>query len=112
MKNTTGLKLLFTLFSVIMGQNSAGYMIKSAKNSQFIVKIITKYHYGPISQKVPYRIFSNIPFWKAPRVPSNILPIVCQTLEVWKTRPKRGVCNIFQFFNYFHYEFHCDQNFL
>jgi hypothetical protein len=65
-KNTTGLKLLFTLFSVIMGKNSAGYMIKSAKNSQFIVKIITKYHYGPISQKVPYRIFSNIPFWKAP----------------------------------------------
>jgi hypothetical protein len=60
-KNATGLKLLSTLFLATMGQNSADCMTKSAKNSQFVVKIIRNSHYGPISQK-SHRIFSNIPF--------------------------------------------------
>jgi hypothetical protein len=67
-------KLLSTLFSATMGQNNSEYNTKSTKNSQFIVKITKNYHYGPISQKVRYTIFYNIPFWKAPMVPSNIPP--------------------------------------
>jgi hypothetical protein len=90
-KDATGLKLLSTLFSATMGQNCAECKTKSTKNSQFIVKITRNFHYGPISQKVPYRIFSNISFWKAPRVPNNIHTGVYQTHEVWKTRPKKGV---------------------
>jgi hypothetical protein len=60
-KDATGLKLFFTLSSATLGQ-SEECKTKSTKNSQFTVKIIKNYHYGPISQKVPYRIFSNIPF--------------------------------------------------
>jgi hypothetical protein len=41
---------------------------------------------------VPYRIFSNIPFWKSPKVPYNFPSVVCQTTELWpKTRPKKQV---------------------
>jgi hypothetical protein len=69
-KNAIGLKLLFTLFLATMGQNSTDCMTKSAKNSQFIVKITRYYHYGPISQKVLYRIF-----WRPPKVPYNF-PLV------------------------------------
>ncbi len=92
MKDATGLKLLSTPISATVGQNCAECKTKSTKNSQFTVKITRNFHCGPISQKVPYRIFSNIPFWKAPRVPNNIHTGVYQTHEVWKTRPKKGVC--------------------
>jgi hypothetical protein len=33
-------------------------------------------HYGPIPQKVLYKIFSNIPFWNAPRLPTNTPSLV------------------------------------
>jgi hypothetical protein len=65
------LKTSYYSILVTLGQNSAKCKTKNTKNDQFIVKIIKKYHYGPISQKVLYRIFSNIPFWKVLRVPSN-----------------------------------------
>jgi hypothetical protein len=93
-KDATGLKLLlFTLFLATLGQNSAKCKTKSTKNSQFTVKITRNHHYGPISQKVPYRIFSNIPFWKAPKVSNYIHTGVYQTHDVWKTRPKKG-CDV------------------
>jgi hypothetical protein len=90
-KDANGLKLLSTLSSATLGHNSAECKTKSTKNGQFIVKITRNFHYGQIYQKVPYRIFSNTPFRKAPRVPSNIPPMVYQNHKVWKTRHKKGV---------------------
>jgi hypothetical protein len=87
------LKIISYSISATMGQNSVECKTKITKNSQFIVKITKNFHYGPISHKMPYRIFSNIPFWKAPRVPSNIPPMVYQNHLVCKTRPKKGVCS-------------------
>jgi hypothetical protein len=77
-KDATGSKLFLILFSATLGQNSMECKTKSTKNSQFIVKITRNFHYGLIYQKMPYRILSNKPFWKAPRVPSNIPPMVYQ----------------------------------
>jgi hypothetical protein len=56
------------------------------------VKITRNFHCGPISKKVPYRIFSNIPFWKAPRVPRNNPPMVYQ--KFGKLALKRGCVKI------------------
>jgi hypothetical protein len=59
-EDATGLKLFLILSLATLGQNSMEYKTKSTKNSQFIVKITRIFHYGLISQKLPYRIFSNI----------------------------------------------------
>ncbi len=71
------------------------FLTKTAKGNVRIFNYFKNYHYGPISQKMAYRIFSNIPFWKAPEVPNNIHTGVYQTHEVWKTRPRKGVWELF-----------------
>ncbi len=45
-----------------------------------------------ISRKAPYRIFSNMPFWKAPRVPRNTSSLVFLLRSFWKTGPKKPPC--------------------
>jgi hypothetical protein len=43
---------------------------------QFTMKVIKKSPLWAISRKAPYRIFSNMPFWKALRVLKNTLLLV------------------------------------
>jgi hypothetical protein len=45
-KGCNRLKIIVYSVFATLGQNSAEYMTKSTKNSQIIVKIIKKYHYG------------------------------------------------------------------
>jgi hypothetical protein len=68
------------------------YVKKSAENGQFTMKVIKKWSLWAISRKAPYRIFSNMPFWKAPRVPRNTSSLVFLLRSFWKARPKKPPC--------------------
>jgi hypothetical protein len=87
------LKLSFDLFSVTMDQKFVLYVKKSAENGQFTVKHIKKWSLWAISRKAPYRIFSNMPFWKIFRVPRNTTSLVFLLRSFWKTRPKKLSCH-------------------
>jgi hypothetical protein len=68
------------------------YVKKSAENGQLTMKVIKKWSLWAISRKAPYRIFSNMPFWKAPRVPRNTSSLVFLLHSFWKTCPKKPPC--------------------
>jgi hypothetical protein len=59
-----------------MGQKFVLYVKNSVEKVQFTVKVFKKSSLWTISRKAPYRIFSNIPFWKVPRVPRNTPSLV------------------------------------
>ncbi len=86
------LKLFFGLFLVTMNQKFVLYVKKSAENGQFTMKVMKKWSLWAISRKAPYRIFSNMPFWKVPRVPRNTPSLVFLLRSFWKTRPKKPPC--------------------
>jgi hypothetical protein len=66
------------------------------------MKVIKKWSLWAISRKAPYRIFSNMPFWKAPRVPRNTSSLVFFLRSFWKTRPKKPPCQNKGLESYFH----------
>jgi hypothetical protein len=85
-------KLFFGLFLVTLDHKFVLFVKKSAENGKITMTVIKKWSLWAISQKAPYRIFSNMPFWKVPRVSRNSPSLVFLLRSFWKTRPKKPLC--------------------